>query len=160
MCLAYSGGLNDIPESSPGYVSDLDRWIVAARRHPILTQIRVDMDCQNLCDALPQGIEPGHDGMQVRTVVPSDCLPSVIFFPVQSRRILPRGAPCETSSAKRTRFSSRHRRPAPVQFFGIKRLNGSSKIASDVDGPSDNHARRCIVCSVTIRSRGMSCGWG
>lgn len=93
--LAYSSDLNDIPENSLGYVSDLDTWIVAALRHTthpshfslgetiewaqrlkvrhtILTHMHVDMDYQNLCDTLPEGIEPGYDGMQVRTAVPSD----------------------------------------------------------------------------------------
>jgi len=86
--LAYSTDLNDIPDDSLPYLDGLEVWIAAALRrsaHPshlsvggvvewaerfkpkrtILTHMHADLDYQSLVDELPDGIEPGYDGMRI-----------------------------------------------------------------------------------------------
>jgi phosphoribosyl 1,2-cyclic phosphate phosphodiesterase len=86
--MAYSTDLSDLPEASFELLQDLDIWIVDALRpkpHPththlartlewiervrpkraILTHMTWDMDYQTLCRELPQGVEPGYDGLSI-----------------------------------------------------------------------------------------------
>ena len=86
--LAYSADISDVPPESLGAVSGLDVWIVDALRHSfhpshfsvaqslawiervrprraILTHMHSDLDYRTLAAALPAGVEPAFDGMQV-----------------------------------------------------------------------------------------------
>lgn len=90
--LAYCNDLNAIPESSMDALSGIDIFIVDALRHTphpshanlnqaiewarvigarrtILTNMHVDLDYQTLCQTLPEGIEPGYDGLSVEFAV-------------------------------------------------------------------------------------------
>ncbi|MBB5751261.1 MBL fold metallo-hydrolase [Prosthecomicrobium pneumaticum] len=85
---AYSSDISDLPDESRGAVSGLDLWIVDAlryTRHPshwsveetlaaieafrpgraVLTHMHGDLDYATLAARLPNGVEPGYDGMIV-----------------------------------------------------------------------------------------------
>ncbi len=91
--LAYSSDINGLSAQSEELLQDLDVWIVdALRPHPhpshwslpetlewierlrpkraILTNMHTDMDYQTLRRTLPEGVEPGHDGMRIRIDIP------------------------------------------------------------------------------------------
>jgi phosphoribosyl 1,2-cyclic phosphate phosphodiesterase len=84
--IAYSPDVSDIPEESVPHLAGLDVWIVDALRytgHPshfsvdqalawierlkpkraVLTHMHVDLDYEALVGQLPEGVEPGYDGM-------------------------------------------------------------------------------------------------
>jgi phosphoribosyl 1,2-cyclic phosphate phosphodiesterase len=86
--LAYSCDVSDLPAESASALSDLDVWIVDALRHKthpshfsvgealewidrlkprhaILTHMHSDLDYATLRRELPQGVEPGFDGMRI-----------------------------------------------------------------------------------------------
>jgi phosphoribosyl 1,2-cyclic phosphate phosphodiesterase len=86
--LAYTPDVKSVPDESLEALANLDVWIVDALRrrpHPshwhldltlewiarlkprraILTNLHTDMDYQTLCAELPDGIEPGYDGMVI-----------------------------------------------------------------------------------------------
>ena len=86
--IAYSSDLVDLPEASFSAVADVQCWIVDALRykpHPthahvdlavswinraavpwgVLTNLHVDLDYQTLLKELPDGVEPGYDGMVI-----------------------------------------------------------------------------------------------
>ncbi|MEO1642798.1 MAG: MBL fold metallo-hydrolase [Pseudomonadota bacterium] len=86
--LAYCNDLNALPDESLDALTDLDIFIVDALRykpHPshahidkvldwvtelqpkrtILTNLHIDLDYQTLKTELPDGVEPGFDGMEV-----------------------------------------------------------------------------------------------
>jgi len=88
--LAYSPDVSDFPEESLAALEGLDVWILDALRytgHPshlsvdqavswvrrmapkraIFTHMHVDLDYETLKQQLPEGIEPGHDGMVIAT---------------------------------------------------------------------------------------------
>ena len=85
---AYSTDLIDIPDESAPLLQNLDVWVVDALRyepHPthfhlertlefidryrpkraILTHMNWDMDYDELCASLPDGVEPAYDGMEI-----------------------------------------------------------------------------------------------
>lgn len=87
--IAYTPDVVGIPDESVQYLEDLDVWIIDALRyrpHPshfsleqalswiermkpkraILTNLHTDMDFDQLCSELPDGVEPAYDGMRVR----------------------------------------------------------------------------------------------
>jgi phosphoribosyl 1,2-cyclic phosphate phosphodiesterase len=86
--LAYSTDVVDFPEASFDALAGVDTWIVDALqrnphpththlektlgwikqikpRHTILTHMALDMDYDTLVNELPDGIEPGYDGMVI-----------------------------------------------------------------------------------------------
>ena len=86
--LAYSCDISDLPDQSLDALKDLDVWIVDALRynpHPshfsvaeaiewslriaprrtILTHMHIDLDYDILASELPEGIEPGYDGLAI-----------------------------------------------------------------------------------------------
>lgn len=86
--LAYTPDVKSVPDESLEALANLDVWIVDALRrrpHPshwhldltlewiarlkprraILTNLHTDMDYQTLCAELPDGVEPGYDGMVI-----------------------------------------------------------------------------------------------
>lgn len=86
--LAYSTDINGIPPESERHLQGLDLWVVdALRRHPhpthahlaltlewiaryqprhaVLTHMDNSMDYRTLCNELPQGVMPGHDGLVI-----------------------------------------------------------------------------------------------
>ena len=86
--IAYSTDLNGLPEDSFAALEGIDTWIVDALRpqpHPthahldltlswiervkprraILTHMTWDMDYATLCRELPEGVEPGYDGLVI-----------------------------------------------------------------------------------------------
>jgi phosphoribosyl 1,2-cyclic phosphate phosphodiesterase len=86
--IAYSSDLNDLPEASFAALEGVECWIVDALRyvpHPshahlartlewigrvkpkraILTNLHQDLDYNTLKAELPEGVEPGYDGMVV-----------------------------------------------------------------------------------------------
>lgn len=88
--IAYSPDVSDLPEESLMLLENLDVWIVDAlryTRHPshfsveealawiarvkpkraVLTHMHVDLDYEALTRELPEGIEPGYDGMVLTT---------------------------------------------------------------------------------------------
>jgi len=88
--IAYSPDVSDLPEDSLAYLENLDVWILDAlryARHPshlsveealawikrinpkraVLTHMHVDLDYAALARELPQGVEPGYDGMVLTT---------------------------------------------------------------------------------------------
>ena len=92
--LAYSTDLNGLTEEARDNLQDLDVWIVDALRpepHPththleqtlswikelkprraILTHMTWQMDYRSLCETLPDGVEPGYDGMTLQVADPS-----------------------------------------------------------------------------------------
>jgi phosphoribosyl 1,2-cyclic phosphate phosphodiesterase len=88
--VAYSPDVNDLPAESLAHLADLDVWIVDAlrpSRHPshfnldealawiarlkprraVLTHMHIDLDYEALRRRLPEGVEPGYDGMVLYT---------------------------------------------------------------------------------------------
>jgi phosphoribosyl 1,2-cyclic phosphate phosphodiesterase len=88
--LAYSPDVSDLPEESLALLQDLDIWIVDTLRytpHPshfsveqalgwiervapkraVLTHMHVDLDYDTVRRELPDGVEPGYDGMVLTT---------------------------------------------------------------------------------------------
>jgi phosphoribosyl 1,2-cyclic phosphate phosphodiesterase len=88
--IAYSPDVSDLPEDSLAYLENLDVWILDAlryTRHPshlsveealawikrinpkraVLTHMHVDLDYAALARELPEGVEPGYDGMVLTT---------------------------------------------------------------------------------------------
>jgi len=88
--LAYSPDVSDLPEESLIHLQGLDVWILDALRytpHPshfsvsgaltwieklkpkraVLTHMHVDLDFGALVRELPEGVEPGYDGMVLTT---------------------------------------------------------------------------------------------
>jgi phosphoribosyl 1,2-cyclic phosphate phosphodiesterase len=88
--LAYSPDVSDLPDETLPLLGDLDVWIVDALRytgHPshfsveqslswigrlkpkraVLTHMHVDLDYAVLARQLPEGVEPGYDGMVLTT---------------------------------------------------------------------------------------------
>ena len=88
--LAYSPDVSDLPEETLPLLDGLDVWIVDALRytgHPshfsveqslswierlkpkraVLTHMHVDLDYADLARQLPEGVEPGYDGMVLTT---------------------------------------------------------------------------------------------
>jgi phosphoribosyl 1,2-cyclic phosphate phosphodiesterase len=86
--LAYSSDINGLSPESEKRLEDLDVWIVDALRpqpHPshwslpealawiervkpkraILTNMHTEMDYRTLRETLPEGVEPGYDGMRI-----------------------------------------------------------------------------------------------
>ena len=86
--LAYCNDVSELPEDTLSALKDLDVFVVDALRytpHPthahlertlewiaelkpkrsILTNLHIDMDYATLCQELPEGVEPGFDGMTV-----------------------------------------------------------------------------------------------
>ncbi len=86
--MAYSSDMSEIPDESIATLSGLDLWIVDALRrdpHPthfhlqrtlqeierfnpkraVLTNLHIDMDYDALKRELPDGVEPGFDGMRL-----------------------------------------------------------------------------------------------
>jgi phosphoribosyl 1,2-cyclic phosphate phosphodiesterase len=86
--LAYSCDISGVPDASLSYLDRLDVWIVDALRyepHPshfsvdeaiawsrrllagrtVLTHMHIDLDYGRLKRELPEGIEPGYDGMVI-----------------------------------------------------------------------------------------------
>ena len=86
--LAYSPDISDVPDVSLPYLRDLDIWIVDALRHrphpshfsvsesidwsrrlgvrrAVFTHMHIDLDYATLKRELPDGFEPGYDGMAV-----------------------------------------------------------------------------------------------
>ena len=86
--LAYSPDISDIPEASIPLLEGLDVWIVDALRHmgheshfsvkqalawverlkpkrTILTHMTSELDYDTLSRQLPEGVEPGYDGMMI-----------------------------------------------------------------------------------------------
>ncbi|MEP3280561.1 MAG: MBL fold metallo-hydrolase [Stappiaceae bacterium] len=86
----YTPDVKSIPKESLPALDGLDTWIVDALRrtpHPshfslddavswihranparaIITNMHTDMDYQELCEELPDGIEPAYDGLVIRT---------------------------------------------------------------------------------------------
>lgn len=93
--VAYSNDVSALPAESLAALQGLDVWIVDALRyapHPshahleqtlawiealapkraILTNLHVDMDYQTLKRALPAGVEPGYDGMEIESKIEVD----------------------------------------------------------------------------------------
>jgi phosphoribosyl 1,2-cyclic phosphate phosphodiesterase len=88
--IAYSPDVSDLPEESLKHLENLDVWIIDALRyvgHPshfsveealswierikpkraVLTHMHVDLDYEALAKELPEGAEPGYDGMVLTT---------------------------------------------------------------------------------------------
>jgi phosphoribosyl 1,2-cyclic phosphate phosphodiesterase len=88
--IAFSPDVSDLPEDSLHDLADLDVWILDAlryTRHPshlsveealawiarikpkraVLTHMHVDLDYEALARELPDGVEPGYDGMVLTT---------------------------------------------------------------------------------------------
>jgi phosphoribosyl 1,2-cyclic phosphate phosphodiesterase len=88
--IAYSPDVSDLPEASLMLLENLDVWIIDAlryTRHPshfsveealawiarvrpkraVLTHMHVDLDYETLEQELPEGVEPGYDGMVLTT---------------------------------------------------------------------------------------------
>ena len=88
--IAYSPDVSDLPAELLEYLKNLDVWIIDAlryTRHPndfsveealhwierirpkraVLTHMHVDLDYAALARELPQGVEPGYDGMVLTT---------------------------------------------------------------------------------------------
>ena len=88
--IAYSPDVSDLPEESLPLLEGLDVWILDALRytaHPshlsveqalsliervkpkraVLTHMHVDLDYETLARELPEGVEPGYDGMVLET---------------------------------------------------------------------------------------------
>lgn len=88
--IAYSPDVSDLPETAVAQLAGLDVWIVDALRytgHPshlsvdqalawierlapkraVLTHMHVDLDYDTLAGQLPDGVEPGYDGMVLTT---------------------------------------------------------------------------------------------
>ena len=86
--LAYSTDIKELPEESADAVTDLDLWVVDALRHAphpththlaqtlgwiarfrprraVLTHMDNGMDYATLCNELPDGVEPGFDGLTI-----------------------------------------------------------------------------------------------
>lgn len=86
--VAYSPDVNHLPEDAFAALAGVDTWIVDALRHTphpthahlertldwiarvkprraILTNMHIDMDYNQLCEQLPDGVEPAWDGMTV-----------------------------------------------------------------------------------------------
>lgn len=86
--VAYSPDVNGLPDEAFDALAGVDTWIVDALRytpHPthahlertldwiarvkprraILTNLHIDMDYRTLSESLPEGVEPGFDGMTV-----------------------------------------------------------------------------------------------
>jgi phosphoribosyl 1,2-cyclic phosphate phosphodiesterase len=86
--LAYSPDVSDLDAEAEERLQGLDVWIVDALRktpHPshlsldqalawiarikprraVLTHMHVDLDYATLCGSLPEGVEPGYDGMTI-----------------------------------------------------------------------------------------------
>ena len=86
--LAYCNDVNELPEASLEHLRGLDVLVVDALRytpHPshanlekalwwiaelkparaVLTNMHVDLDYRTLQRALPAGVEPGYDGMEI-----------------------------------------------------------------------------------------------
>ena len=86
--LAYSPDVNGLDDAAFETLRGVDTWIVDALRHTphpthahlertlawiarvaprraILTNMHIDMDFNALRSALPQGVEPGYDGLMV-----------------------------------------------------------------------------------------------
>jgi len=85
---AYSSDINRLPEESASLLAGIDTWVVDALRytaHPshftvdeamewarrlgvrrtIFTHMHIDLDYRTLERTLPQGFEPGHDGLAI-----------------------------------------------------------------------------------------------
>ena len=85
---AYSTDASDFPDETVPYLEGLDTWIVGALRHKthpshfsvgeavqwaqrvaprrtILTHMHVDLDYEALSAELPDGVEPGYDGLTI-----------------------------------------------------------------------------------------------
>ncbi len=55
------------PHPSHAHLEQTLDWIAALKpRHAILTNLHIDMDYQTLRRELPEGVEPGYDGMEIR----------------------------------------------------------------------------------------------
>jgi phosphoribosyl 1,2-cyclic phosphate phosphodiesterase len=88
--IAYSPDVSDLPEQTLMLLENLDVWIIDAlryTRHPshfsveealawiarvkpkraVLTHMHVDLDYEALARELPEGVEPGYDGMVLTT---------------------------------------------------------------------------------------------
>ena len=88
--IAYSPDVSDFPEESLEALRDLDVWILDALRYSrhashfsvnealawiqrvkpnraVLTHMHVDLDFAALVRELPEGVEPGYDGMVLTT---------------------------------------------------------------------------------------------
>jgi phosphoribosyl 1,2-cyclic phosphate phosphodiesterase len=88
--IAYSPDVSDLPEQTLMLLENLDVWIIDAlryTRHPshfsveealawiarvkpkraVLTHMHVDLDYEALMRELPEGVEPGYDGMVLTT---------------------------------------------------------------------------------------------
>ncbi|MCZ6863603.1 MAG: MBL fold metallo-hydrolase [Alphaproteobacteria bacterium] len=86
--LAYSNDVHELDEDAFAALKDVEVWIVDALRHKphpthahldrtlewiarvkprraVLTNMHVDMDYQSLRRMLPEGVEPGYDGMVI-----------------------------------------------------------------------------------------------
>jgi len=86
--IAYTPDVVDVPDASRKYLEGLDVWIIDAlryREHPshfslqqaldwvermkparaILTNLHTDMDYDQLCRELPEGVEPAYDGLRI-----------------------------------------------------------------------------------------------
>ena len=90
--LAYCNDVSDLPETTLAQLTGLDTLIIDALRYTphqthanleqalswieqlapqraILTNMHIDMDYQTLCRELPQGVEPGYDGLCIDIAV-------------------------------------------------------------------------------------------
>ncbi|MGB6440367.1 MAG: MBL fold metallo-hydrolase [Methyloceanibacter sp.] len=88
--IAYSPDVSDLPEETLKYLENLDVWILDALRYlrhashfsvnealawiqrvkpnrAVLTHMNVDLDFGALVRELPEGVEPGYDGMVLTT---------------------------------------------------------------------------------------------
>jgi phosphoribosyl 1,2-cyclic phosphate phosphodiesterase len=88
--IAYSPDVSDLPEETLKYLENLDVWILDALRYlrhashfsvdeavawiqrvkpnrAVLTHMHVDLDFAALVRELPEGVEPGYDGMVLTT---------------------------------------------------------------------------------------------
>lgn len=86
--LCYSPDVSDIPEASLGHLQELDCWIVDALQYKphishfslsesldwisrikpkraVLTHMHIPLDYKTVKDQVPDGVEPGYDGMVI-----------------------------------------------------------------------------------------------
>ncbi len=86
--IAYFTDFHDLPDAAAALVNDVDLWIVDAARHrphpthphlartlewivacrprrAVLTHMDQSMDYRSLVAMLPDGVEPGHDGLEI-----------------------------------------------------------------------------------------------